>query len=347
MLVQYVVGLCCLRHNPDAVDVTVGDLVLDNAAGKKRDVDVTVTIKEEDGTLSAFKAYEVKKESTPLDVMTVEQLCVKLKDMPEVTHRSIISASPFTEGAIKKATAHGVDLLVMKPWTRNISEQFPDFPNTGPPDTFFRSVESSLLYWVNDTMFVSALSGPPAFNWSADTPLFNKKGSPHKQYPNMGIFRSAILLRSTNILYSQEPATSVARTFPCGSIPETPEFEAGPAWPHTHTLQVTDDKAFLQFDDELHAIASVTINGQLQWRKIKRIPQFYIIESIDGTNVFAGAAVADFGSNDGKMLAFTFPNKSREIGVHIFTLEERHRNIIRNLKIPLTYPANLTSGKEA
>ena len=27
MLVQYVVGLCCLRHDPDAVDVTVGDMV--------------------------------------------------------------------------------------------------------------------------------------------------------------------------------------------------------------------------------------------------------------------------------------------------------------------------------
>ena len=29
MLVQYLVGLCCLRNDPDAVDVTVGDLVLD------------------------------------------------------------------------------------------------------------------------------------------------------------------------------------------------------------------------------------------------------------------------------------------------------------------------------
>lgn len=32
MVVQYVVGLCCLRRNPDAVDVTVGDLVLDEKA---------------------------------------------------------------------------------------------------------------------------------------------------------------------------------------------------------------------------------------------------------------------------------------------------------------------------
>ncbi len=59
MLVQYVVGLCCLRRNPEAVDVTVGDLVLDTAAGKARDVDITVTLQELDG-IRAFKAYEVK-----------------------------------------------------------------------------------------------------------------------------------------------------------------------------------------------------------------------------------------------------------------------------------------------
>lgn len=35
MLVQYLVGLCALRNNPDAVDVTVGDLVLDTAARKR------------------------------------------------------------------------------------------------------------------------------------------------------------------------------------------------------------------------------------------------------------------------------------------------------------------------
>lgn len=51
---------------PSAVDVRVGDLVLDKAAGKHRDVDVTVTLKEEDGSTRAFKAYEVKREGSLL-----------------------------------------------------------------------------------------------------------------------------------------------------------------------------------------------------------------------------------------------------------------------------------------
>ena len=147
MLVQYVVGLCALRNNPDAVDVTVGDLVHDTAARKRRDVDVTVTLKEEDGSTRALKAYEVKREGKPLDVATVEQLCAKLRDMPEVTHRAIISASNFTESAINKAAAYRVELLVIKPWTKPIAEQFPDFPNVGRPDEFLPSVYSTLLCW--------------------------------------------------------------------------------------------------------------------------------------------------------------------------------------------------------
>lgn len=93
MQIQYVVGLCCLRRNPDTVDITVDDLVQDAAAERPRDVDITVSLHEADGTLRAFKAYEVKREGEPLDVARVEQLCVKLKDMTTVTHRAIVSAS--------------------------------------------------------------------------------------------------------------------------------------------------------------------------------------------------------------------------------------------------------------
>jgi len=54
MLVQDLVGLCCLKWDPEAVDVTIGDMVLDPAAGKERDVDVTVTITESGSVTHAF-----------------------------------------------------------------------------------------------------------------------------------------------------------------------------------------------------------------------------------------------------------------------------------------------------
>jgi hypothetical protein len=82
MLVQYLIGLCCLKWNSDAVDVTIGDMVYDIGAEKHRDLDVTVTVKEHGHITHAFKAYEVKHEGQPLDVVTTEQLCLKLLDMP-------------------------------------------------------------------------------------------------------------------------------------------------------------------------------------------------------------------------------------------------------------------------
>lgn len=72
MLVQYLVGLCCLRWDPDAIDVTIGDMVYDAAAAKERDVDVTVSISEGGAPSYAFKAYEVKRENPPLDVADVD-----------------------------------------------------------------------------------------------------------------------------------------------------------------------------------------------------------------------------------------------------------------------------------
>src|SRR5262245_39187370 len=131
MLVQYLIDLCCLRRNPDAVDVVLGDMVFDPAAGKERDVDVTVTLNESPGVIRAFKAYEVKREKAPLDVADVEQLCIKLLDMPSVTYRAIVSASGFTESARAKAARRDVELFAIRPWTRPLEEQFPGFEMRG------------------------------------------------------------------------------------------------------------------------------------------------------------------------------------------------------------------------
>jgi len=333
MLVQYVVGLCCLRRNPDAVDITVGDLVLDVAAQKRRDVDVTVTLNEDDGRIRAFKAYEVKREGEPLDVATVEQLCIKLKDMPAVTTRAIVSASDFTSGAITKAGAHDVELYVLRPWTEPLAKQFPEFADVGPPKDFLRQVTSNLLTWVGWRLVLHAPDGPQSFSYPDSDQLFRADGAVHKNYATMGEFKEAILLRSTEILLGLEPAQTVARTFPADVMPENEDFVASPAWPHTHTLDVVEHQIFLKFDTSLARLTAVTISGHLQWQKRRRLPEFHILERVPTRDVFAGAAVADWGSPDGKMFAMIFAPDSRTVDIHTIQLEEKHKNAIRNLKI--------------
>src|ERR1035437_5533361 len=91
-------------------------LTLDEASETRRDVDVTITVRNLDGSISVFKGIEVKAHSRKLGSEAVEQLTQKMKDMPAITHRVIVSASGFTGPAVKKAKKHGVELYELKEW---------------------------------------------------------------------------------------------------------------------------------------------------------------------------------------------------------------------------------------
>ncbi len=334
MMVQYLVGLCCLRHDPDAIDVTVGDMVMDDAAGKERDVDVTVTLTGNDGKVAAFKASEVKHEGKPLDVTVVEQLSLKLSDMPKVTHKAIFSTSSYTDGACSKASSHGVELYTLKPWDRPISEDFPDFPGVGTPGEFLAHTQSSLLYWVEPRTYFVASGGPPSFTFTYETPVVSPTGKAHSTFALMLDYKNDLLMRSTGILCMKDPASTVLETFPYVMNEKGEGYLAGPAWPHTHTLDLASDDAYLQLDElDPFKLDSVTISGHLQWRKRVIEPEFMILERVDDNSIFAGAAVADYGVDDGRMFAMIFPEKGRELGIHSFQIPEKQRNMIRVLKI--------------
>ena len=56
----------------------------------------------------------MKDEAGPLDVTTVEGLCRKLRDMPSLSTRAIVSSSGFTAPARRKATTHAVTCLTFQ-----------------------------------------------------------------------------------------------------------------------------------------------------------------------------------------------------------------------------------------
>ena len=334
MMVQYLVGLCCLRHDPEAIDVTVGNAVMDDAAGKPRDVDVTVTLAGNDGEVTAFKASEVKHEGRALDVADVEQLAQKLSDMPRVTHKAIFSTSGYTDGARSKASRHGVELYTLKPWERPIGQDFPDFPGVGTPGEFLAHFQSSLLYWIGSRMHFVAAGGPRKWDFTDETPVMSANGKAHSTYSTMPDYMNDLLLRSTDILCMKDPAATVLGTFPYVKNEENEGYLAGPAWPHTHTLDLSSDGAFLALNDlEPFKLDSVTITGQLQWRKRVIEPEFRILERVGDNSIFAGAAVADYGVGDGRMFAMIFPETGRELGIHSFEIPEKQKNVIRGIKI--------------
>ncbi|HYM43670.1 MAG TPA: hypothetical protein VET46_12995, partial [Steroidobacteraceae bacterium] len=285
MLFQYLVALCCARRNPDAVDITIGDDVRDATTGAPRDVDVTVTLLEEDGSRRAFKGFEVKREGTPLDVTEVEQLCMKFVDMPDVTHRAIVSATGYTANAIKKAQAHNVQVLQRKEWTRPVAELIPDLDRMGPPAEAF-TFKTRGLIWADCSYYLIAPGGPPSFRWTPEQTLYAEDGTPHQAFPTVGLYLEALRQRSQGLLWALAPMQEHV-------TPEVVAMEAKegaadtPSWAHTHYLEVGADNAYLKLNQEgLVRIAGVHISGHLQWQLRIRIPQFFVLEDVITHEIF-------------------------------------------------------------
>lgn len=140
--VHLLVGMLSLITNPENVEVELGSRVLDAASGRKRDVDITVTARHPNGTVAAYAAVEVKDEAEPLGTPTVEQLIAKLRDMPSITRRSIVSASGYAAPAKAKAAFHGVELLTLREWRKG--ERV--YPFLSP--NFSAAIEVHLYGWL-------------------------------------------------------------------------------------------------------------------------------------------------------------------------------------------------------
>lgn len=330
MMIQYLVGLCCLRHNPDAIDITLGDRVYDCAAEKARDVDITVTLRNEEGMKEIFKAVEVKAESKAIDVETVEQLCLKLSDMERVTHKSIFSTSGYTDGARSKAKAHSVDLYTLSPWTMPIEDDFKDFAGVGRPSDFLTAVDSYLLHWMDETLFVVVPDGPESFEYSENTPVYSSLGKRHEKFLTMGEFKKEMVEKSGTILYTQPAAVEMLGNDL--SAQNSGSF-IGKPWPFTHQMPVKQENAYLKFEKKLCQINSVVIQGQLRWEIEKLNPQFYILKNIETNEIFAGAAIAAYGKDNGRMFAMVFPDKGRNLGIHQVVIPQKQRSMLRMLKI--------------
>lgn len=330
MMIQYLVGLCCLQHNPDAVEITVGDMVYDPAAGKNRDVDITITYRDQEGMIAAFKAAEVKKESKPLDVVTIEQLCMKFADMPQITHKAIFSTSGYSEAAKNKAIFHGVDLYTLEPWKQRIDDDFPDFKGTGTPENFLHA-KSQYLKWVNWSIYLEAPDAPGAFHWYPDTPILSSCSKSHGKYKNMEQYTNDIMDRSAKKLFMLDPIIAIADTAFRDKLDSQDTLYC--SFSHSHTMDVSSDAVYLPIAKEICQIASITISGVMQWSLRTILPEYYVLKNAITREVFSGATIADSGEGNGHMFAMIFPPKGRAINYHNFFLTEKQQQIIHSLKL--------------
>jgi hypothetical protein len=272
MLVQYLVGLLCVKANPDSIEITLGDQVVDPTIDKKRDVDVTVT-----ATLSgrqyAFKAYEVKAEKTPLDVTVIEQLCQKLNDLGAFSHKGIVSSSGYSESATRKAVAHGVKLYSLQSWDTPVEADFPRLGLRGTPTNVLQFTRR-LLMWNHDAyLHFHCPDAAEPFTVSDGDPIFTPSGKVHK-FATVSKYRQELLLRSTEILSTIAPIIDMAG------------IES-----HTHTISIERDAACLMLSGKLCEISTVTILGFLGWVIDRKKIGYRIMRELETNSPFGAAAI--------------------------------------------------------
>lgn len=329
MELQYLVGLCCLRQNPEAVKIVLGDMVYDEAAEKRRDVDITITLEEGGGVLRAFKAIEVKQESKPLDVATVEQLCLKFSDMPKITHRAIVSAAGFTDAARKKAGRHGVELYSFVPWENPLSEDFPSWSGSPAPQFALR-FERALLFWRNERVWLTTAGGPSSFNVKSDSVLLTASGAKHPVFSTFEDFRNALLRRSTEVLWKLEPAQTFLHSAPAAL--ETASAAQSPYWVQAHTMDVGADAVCLELEGQLLQIVQATVSGSLYWEWPLVKPDYKLLRRVGDGAVYAGAAVVT-GRVPGELMCFVLDPNSPMCGVHFVNLTKAQQNMLKQMEI--------------
>jgi len=97
-------------------------------------------------------------------------------------------------------------------------------------------------------------------------------------------------------------------------------------------MDTTKDDAHIRVDGSVHKIEMVTINGHLQWQRKDEIPEYILLRNQSDGQPFAGAMVA-LGQREDEMIGIVLSPVSRTIDVHNVRLEEKHRNMIRKLKL--------------
>ncbi|CAN5525095.1 hypothetical protein BH20VER3_BH20VER3_00040 [soil metagenome] len=271
--VHYIVGFLSLAAGPDNVEVELGDFVYDQATRTRRDVDVTITTRNADGSQTAFKGLEVKAHTRRLNSEHVEQLVQKLADMPAITNRAIVSASGFTKPAIRKAQHHNVDLYELRDWD----------PATGydyfKAETVPAARES--YGWVGNLEVrvnphrehtpeerVILSSDPHMYLESSPEPKYNLNG----------------WLNDVSKLAAKEAAARA------GAVPREGKH-------HTHatvTVQFTD-KAFAIKDNARVPVRSVRFSGILE-RRVEQLPTVMkALQKLGEKQPVAGCAISDFG----------------------------------------------------
>jgi len=299
--------------NPENVDIILGDMVHDNIADKDRDIDITVTYKDANGLISAFKGIEVKRHSRPLDVTHVEQLAAKLNDMPDLSHRGIVSASGYTKPARKKAEARGVDLFSLIQWD-NTMEGFEHVSFS--PDYFIKEMT---LIWVDRPLL--------RYNPSENIPdeIRNQiTKNPSVGGVTGGEDNSHITIQQLSDKLSLSALTALKDRQDIKSLAHGVEKQV-------KCLLKGIDGIYVDLKDSKFYLKQALLQGKVKWNARKISPEFKILIKEGELKPYVGCAIAEL--SQGNLIGFTASQVDRVLKLINIPLSDRNREKIKLIKL--------------
>jgi hypothetical protein len=321
--VHYIVGFLSLSAGPENVEIELGDFVYDEASRTRRDVDVTITCRNTDGSRVAFRGLEVKAHKRRLGSEHVEQLAQKLADMPSITSRAIVSASGYSKPAIRKAEYHGLDLYELRDWD----------PATGYEHFKAETVPAAResYGWVGN---LELRVNPRREHTPEERLILNSdpemvfESSPESKY------KLKAWLADISKLAAKEAASRA------GPILREGRHQTNA----TVTIQFTD-KAFAVQNERRVPITSVGFSGTLE-RRVEQLPSVMkALYKLGSSQPIAGCAISDFGGEWG-LIALIISNR-RTLELARVPIADRNKRKIIGQHLRRASAGNADNGDPA
>ena len=309
--IHILVGLLTLVTSPDDIEIMLGDLVYDVKAAKRRDVDVTITCKDTNGIVSAFKGIEVKKHKNPLDITHVEQLCIKLNDMPAISHKAIVSASGYTKPAHKKAEAHGVTLYSLIPW----SNRDEGFEHIQFDPNFI--IKQQVLSWVSSPSVVFQLEiQDPNQNVeiNKDTTICNVTGEEISVKTIQQLSDKLGLIAVQQLVNNEEvkklsPGVEKSVMFPFDDL----------------------NNIYIDLEGSKKQIKQALVKGNVVWKENNLSPEYKILVKEGELKPYVGCAITEMPQ--GNLIGLTVSQVDRNFNFINIPVSERNKEKIRKLQL--------------
>lgn len=309
--VHYLVGLLTRAEEAQDVAVELGDMVFDASANKRRDVDITAIYIDESGRRTVYRGIEVKNHITrPLTVEHVEQLCIKLADMPDITHKGIVSASGYTNGAVNKARAHNVELLEIVDW-KDPGEGF----NVKFNPNVLRIVEP---IWTRGPQVIIDVMSDDAkgenLAFGENPQVCDESGMAIPNVPNAEALTEAVH-RNVSSDLAKSNDQSMVNDGDTVSIDKTVLFR---------------DKHCLKVNQKIIPISKCQVEGEITY-KIHAQPLFKVLRKYGEDEPISGCAIVETG--DKSLIGLTVNNLTKQITYLNIPIADRERKKIRRYKL--------------